>query len=244
MAEKLKILIVDDNEEFCSNLTDILELKDYTVATAYDGFRGLELAGQDNFDLVLMDVKMPVMNGVETFRKMKEVSPDTPVIMMTAFAVEELIREALQEGAYGSMKKPLDFDHLFELIENATGTGAMILITDDDEDLCTNMQEILMQKGYRVSVAYDGESAIARTKQNYFDIMLLDLKLPRLNGLETYLRIKEIRPDIVAIVITGYRDEEDELIKKALEEKVYSCMEKPIDINKLLMLLDTISNTS
>ncbi len=122
MTSKRKILVVDDNEEFCQNVADILEQEDYTVVTAYDGFKGLELVMQDRFDLVLMDIRMPVMDGVQTFKKIKEIAPDTPVIMVTAFAVEDLIREALREGAFGALKKPVDFDKLFKLIERTTPT--------------------------------------------------------------------------------------------------------------------------
>ena len=119
MSEILKILVVDDDKEFSRNVRDILKLKDHEVATAYDGFKALELVKENGFDLVLMDVRMPGMDGVEAFKKIKETSPDTPVIMVTAYAVEDLIREALQEGAFGCLRKPLDFDKLFELIENA-----------------------------------------------------------------------------------------------------------------------------
>lgn len=143
VPEKSRILVVDDNEEFCRNVKDIVELKGYTVATAYDGFKALELVKQNGFDLVLMDIRMPVIDGVETFKKVKKIAPDTPVIMVTAFAVEDLIREALREGAFGSLKKPLDFDKLFKLIEQATPDGKLILIVDDDENLCANMQDVL-----------------------------------------------------------------------------------------------------
>ena len=240
MSEKLKVLVVDDNEDFCRNVTDILELKDYEVASAYDGFKGLELVKENGFDMVLMDVKMPVMDGVETYRKLKEITPATPVIMVTAFAVEDLIREALREGAYGSLKKPLDFEQLFGLIEQATGKGAMILVADDDEALCANMQEVLSDKGYRVSVAYDGNMAVEQAEKNNFDIMLLDMKLPALNGLETYLAIRAFRPNVVAIVITGYRQEMSELVQRALRESVYTCLEKPIDMDRLVSLLGQI----
>ncbi len=119
MAEKRKILFVDDDKEFCLNVKDILEMENYEVSTACDGLKSLGLLKQGGFDLVLMDVNMPVMNGVETFKKMKEIMPDTPVIIVTAYAVEDLLQEALQEGAFGTLRKPLDFDKLFGLIENA-----------------------------------------------------------------------------------------------------------------------------
>ena len=240
MSDKLKILVVDDNEEFCRNVTDILELKGYEVMSAYDGFKGLEAVKENGFNLVLMDVKMPVMDGVEAYKKIKEIAADTPVIMVTAFAVEDLIREALQQGAYGSLKKPIDFDQLLELIEQATGKGTMILVADDDENLCANIQEVLSDKGYRVSVAYNSNEAIDKAEKHNFDIMLLDMKLPALNGLETYLAIREFRPDVVTIIITGYQQETSKLVQRALQESVYTCLEKPIDMDRLVSLLAQI----
>ena len=240
MSEKLKVLVVDDNEEFCQNISDILELRDYEVITAYDGFKGLEMVRQNGFDLVLMDIRMPAMNGVETFKKVKEIAPDTPVIMVTAFTVEDLIREALREGAFGALKKPLDFDRLFELISQATPDGELILVVDDDENLCANITDVLRDKGYRVSVAYDGETAIEKTTSNNFDVMIIDMQLPPLNGLETYLAIHDFRPNMVAIIITGYREEMKELVGQALKRNAYTCLEKPLNMDKLVSLLERI----
>ena len=237
---ELKILVVDDNEEFCQNVKDILEMKDYAVATAYDGFKAVELVKQDGFDLVLMDVKMPKMDGVATFKRIQEIAPDTPVIMVTAYAVEELIREALREGAFGSLRKPLDFDKLFKLIERATPNGALVLVVDDDQNLCASINDVLSDKGYRVSVAYDGNTAVERAWENNFDIMLIDVKLPPLNGLETYLAIRDFRPNVVAIIITGYSEEMGKLVHQALRDCAYACLEKPINMDELVLLLRQI----
>ncbi len=240
MSLQLKVLVVDDNQEFAQNVKDILELKGYSVVTVPDGFKALELAKGNGFDLVLMDVKMPVMDGVETFKKIKKILPQTPVIMVSAYAVEDLIAEALKEGAFGSLKKPLAFDHLFKLIERATGSGMMILVVDDDKELCSNLADVLNDRSYRVVTAYDGDVAIQKVRENKFDLILIDMKLPPLNGLETYLSIRNIRPDIIAIIITGYGQEMDELIKQALEKSAYTCLQKPIDMDKLLSLLAQI----
>jgi two-component system response regulator HydG len=237
MSEKTKILVVDDNEEFCQNVTDILELHDYEVISAYDGLKAMALVIQSDFSLVLMDIKMPVLDGLKTFRKIRQIAPNTPVIMVTAYAVEELVRDALREGAYGFLKKPIDFDELLRLITQATGKGAMVLVADNDRDLCANLKEVLSDRGYRVNVAYDGNMALEEATKNNFDVVLLDIVLPMLNGLETYLAIREFRPDVVAIVITGYRQEMSELVQQALQENVCTCLEKPIDIDKLLSLL-------
>jgi len=241
MAEKVSILVVDDNKEFCQNVADILEMEDYAITTAYDGREAVELVKQSGFDLILMDVRMPVMDGVEAFMKIKEIAPDTSVIMVSAFAVEDLIKEALREGAFGSLKKPLDFDKLFGLIERALPNGALVLVVDDNQNLCSNIKDFLGDKGYRVSVAHDGDTAMQMTWEDNFDIMLIDMNLPPLNGLETYLSIKDIRPKAVIIIITGYLKEMENLVQQALRENAYTCLEKPINMDELSSLLERIT---
>ena len=240
MIENLKILLVDDNEEFSLNVKDVLELKEYEVLTAGDGFKALDVMKQIGIDLVLMDIKMPVMNGVETYRKMKEIAPRTPVIMVTAFAVEELIRESFRNGAFCCLRKPIDFEKLFVMIKDALPNGSMILVVADDENLCKNIKDVLGQKGYRVTTALDSYAAIHRAEEHDFDIMLLDMKLPPLNGLETYLKIKDIRPNMVVIAITDYLAEIGDMVEDAVQEGVYACIEKPIDMDQLFSLLEQI----
>ena len=241
MTEKQRILIVDDNEEFCRSVADIIEIEGYEGTSATDGFKALELVKQNSFALVLMDIKMPVMDGVETFKKIKELVPGTPVIMVTAFAVEDLIREALREGSFGFVKKPVDFDELLDLIARAiAANGAMILVVDDNRDLCDSMKDMLDAEGYRVSVAYGGNEAVEQAEKKNFDIILIDLKMPHLNGLEAYLTIREFRPNVVAVVITGYRQEMSDIVQQVLQSSAYTCLEKPIDMDNLVLLLEKI----
>ncbi len=240
MNKKLKILVVDDNEDLCKNVADIIESRNYEADMAYNGIQAIEMVNKNHYDLIIMDIKMPVMNGVEAFKKIKVISPETIIIMNTAFAVEDLIKEALREGAFAALKKPLDFDNLFNIINDAIGEDTMILVVDDDKNLCDNMKDILISKGYRISVACDSTSAIQKAQENNFDIILLDMKLPPLNGLETYLAIKNIRPNVVAVVITGYSLEMENTINDILEKGAFACLEKPVDMNKLISLLEQI----
>ena len=119
----MKILLTDDNTEFSLNLKDILEVKGYEVFITNDGFSALDFVKRTLVDIVLLDIRMPEMNGVETFKKMKSIIPDVPVIMLTGFALEELIRESLECGVFRCLSKPLDFDELFATIENALPEG-------------------------------------------------------------------------------------------------------------------------
>lgn len=114
--EKASILIVDDDVSFSKSLSLVLDRKDYIVTTAKDGPEALAWAEQRPFDLVFMDIKMPLMNGVETYKRMKKVRPEAVVVMMTAYAVEKLVRKALNNNAYTCLYKPLDMKELLRLV--------------------------------------------------------------------------------------------------------------------------------
>ena len=235
-----KILAVDDNRDFCQNVADIIELKGYEVTTVFDGTQAIDSVKKNSYDLVIMDIKMPGMNGVEVFREIRKISPSTVIILMTAYALEDLKKEALREGVFASLRKPLDFDELFIIIDNAISNKTMILVADDDANLCANLKDILDTKGYRTCTALDGSTALDKTVKYNFEIMLLDIKLPPLNGLETYISIRELRPHITAVVITGYFRELNEIVEQAMKKGAYACLEKPVKIDELIALIEQI----
>jgi len=119
--KKTNILIVDDNESQLITLSFILKKKGYCVAMAKDGVEAVKKVKDKFFNLILMDIKMPLMNGVEAFKKIKKVSPGSVVFIITAYAVEVLIKEALDEGVYGILYKPFDIDKMLTLLEKAVG---------------------------------------------------------------------------------------------------------------------------
>ena len=87
------------------------------VKIVEDGFLEIEAFRQERFDLVFLDVKMPQMNGLETFRELKKIDPQAQYVMMTGYAVDELLEQAEQEGAAHSIRKPFDIDQITSLIE-------------------------------------------------------------------------------------------------------------------------------
>ena len=112
-----KILIVDDEKDLAEMLGAILELKGYTAKPCLDGYKAIEEVKKAHYDLIMMDIRLPEMNGVETFIKIKEIDPKVKVIMMTGFAVEELLLEAIKQGAYGCIHKPFKPEKMFGMIE-------------------------------------------------------------------------------------------------------------------------------
>ena len=119
--KKRKVLIVDDNRDLCEMLKDVLEMENFKVDFALNGAQAVQLMRAMKFDVVLLDIKMPGMDGIQTYEKLKALAPNVPVIMITAYAVEELIKEAMNLGAFAALKKPFDFEELLETIDKATG---------------------------------------------------------------------------------------------------------------------------
>jgi len=202
----------------------------------------IERVKERPFDIVLMDIKLPVMTGVDAYRRIKEIRPEAGVMMMTAYAVEDLIEESLQEGAYGIVYKPLDIEKVVALIEEAMEAkqGALILVVDDDPGTCITLRNILATKSYKVGIAHTGEEAIAMAQEKAYDIIFIDMKLPTINGLETYLAIRRVNPQAVAIMMTAYRQEMADLVQEALDNHAYTCLYKPLDMGKLLRLVEKI----
>lgn len=240
--QKASVLIVDDDAGLCKTMSLVLRRKGYAVTTAKDGPEALGMVRDRAFDIIFLDIKMPVMDGVETYRRIKKIRPETVVVMMTAYAVEDLVQDALREGAYSVMYKPLDMDKVVTLIDEATGTkgGALILVVDDDWGTCDLLRKVFTRKGYKVGAARTGEAAIAMAREKAYDIILIDMKLPTINGLETYLAIKKVSPEAVAVMMTAYREETEALVEQALGNNAYACLYKPLDMEEMLQLIEEI----
>jgi len=121
LGEKPSILIADDDASMCETLLDILEEKGYRVVVAHDGPQAIKEVRGQRFDLVLIDIVMPGMNGVEALREIKAVDPQITTMIMTGHsALEGSVSEALEAGVDGVLYKPLDIDAIVEMITSRT----------------------------------------------------------------------------------------------------------------------------
>jgi CheY-like chemotaxis protein/predicted transcriptional regulator len=120
MASPIRVLLVDDEERFVLNLAKLLRGRGFDVATALDGAAGVAAVETDSgFDVVLLDVKMPGMDGIEALGRIKEVSPETEVLMLTGHATVETGIEAMRAGALDYLMKPCDIEDLVAKINEA-----------------------------------------------------------------------------------------------------------------------------
>ena len=114
-----KILVIDDERSIRNTLKEILEYEDYAVNVAADGPEGMKLLQADRYDLVLCDIKMPGMDGVEVLEKIMEQWPDTAVVMISGHGTVENAVESIKKGAFDFIQKPLDLNRLLITVKNA-----------------------------------------------------------------------------------------------------------------------------
>ncbi len=112
-----RVLVVDDDVEMVRTLADILRLRGWTPDVAYSGEEAVAAERDGGYDLVLMDIKMPGMDGVTAFRQMRAHNPTARVVLMTAHTEPEIVRAAVSEGAIRVLSKPVDMRSLMRLIE-------------------------------------------------------------------------------------------------------------------------------
>ncbi|MDO9124523.1 MAG: response regulator [Deltaproteobacteria bacterium] len=118
------ILIVDDEKDLCTILSDSLSRDRYRVVTAFNGKMGLQLVKKEKPDLILLDIKMPGMDGIEVLRKIKKMKKEIVVIMFTAYGTLETARKAMKLGAYDYVTKPVDLFLLKSLVKEVLGKAS------------------------------------------------------------------------------------------------------------------------
>ncbi|MGM0428054.1 MAG: sigma-54-dependent transcriptional regulator [Thermodesulfobacteriota bacterium] len=116
---KIRVLLVDDEEEFVQALAERLSLRDYDATTSLSGEEAVSKLRKYNFDVVILDVRMPGMDGTEVLSEIKKIKPLTEVIMLTGHATVESAIEGMKQGAYDYLMKPCKTEELVSKINKA-----------------------------------------------------------------------------------------------------------------------------
>lgn len=186
MAKKISLLIVDDEESVRDSLSNWFIEDGYNVECAEHAKKALSMLESNDFDIILADIKMPGMDGLEMLRRIKFLKKDAIVIVMTAFATVDTAVQALKDGAFDYVTKPFDPDDLSHLIRNAT---KQILLTEENE--------ILKEK---VIALENVEDLIGKSKE-----MMKVLK-----------QVEHVAQSDSSVIITGESGTGKELIAKAI----------------------------
>ncbi len=125
----MKILIIDDEKAICNTLKEILQYEKYEVDIANDGEEGVKKAKAEVYDLVLCDIKMPRMDGLEVLALLQQINPEMPVVMISGHGTIETAVDAIRKGAYDYISKPPDLNRLLITVRNALDRSSLITET-------------------------------------------------------------------------------------------------------------------
>jgi DNA-binding NtrC family response regulator len=235
-----RILVVDDDRDICRNLSDILTDLGYKVDYAHDGVSALELVRQRPYDVALLDLKMPGMDGLTLYREIKKQRAGTVSLLVTAYASPATAAEALAAGAWKVVAKPVSFPALLALVDEALGQP-WVLIVDDDHDLCANLWDLFRERGFRASVAHDGREAAEQLTESSFKVVLIDMRLPNGSGRAVFNMVRAANPQARTILITGHRSELDHVVDQTVAEGADAVCYKPFHIPELLDKLEQLA---
>jgi len=231
-----RILIVDDNRDLAENIAEILEDAGFRCDVFVDPGEALRVLAPGTHAAALLDIRMPGMDGVELYRALKERDPALPALAMTAWARDDRIRAAVEEGVLAVLPKPLDVPLLLRKLASVVD-GERALVVEDDVALAQNLAEILTERGFSVRTAHGCEEARRVAGSTDFTVILADCRLPDGDGIEL---VEELcrGVDCTAVLFSGYL--------RALPPGAAPCghvhfFEKPLDITRLLEALQPVA---
>lgn len=225
----MRILVVDDEQSLLMTLAANLELEGFDVGCANDGEAALGLMATQQFDLVLTDVRMPGMTGVDLFRRIRAGHGDVPVLLMTAFAVETLIEEAIAEGVFAVLPKPFDIEHVIAALVRASRRPAVLLVDDsaDAEDTAA----IVSAMGIACRAATRADEVLAAVRESRTDVCVVDVTAAATG---TNLVENILAADGSVAVIAVAADAVAGLLRKAAALGAFACLRKPVAPRELV----------
>lgn len=236
----MKILVVDDDRRIVKTTCDILKIKGHEPVAAYSGEEGVEKVRSDAPDCVLMDIKMTGINGVEALKQMKAIVPSLPVVLVSAYATDDVKEEAKRAGAYAILSKPLNFPLILSFL-SLLRKEESILVVDDDPEFCRTLKDILTLRGFRVETESEPQQVMGHLENNYkLAVVVLDIKLGAVNGVEVLKDIHAQYPGKPVLMMTGFREEMTDSIEQARKIGAYTCLYKPFEMDELLRLIEEI----
>jgi DNA-binding response OmpR family regulator len=239
------ILIVDDDPTICSELQKELKRNFFPTHVAGNSKDALEILNKNKIDIILLDIFMPDIDGLDMLEKVKAKWAAIEVIIITGYSSQDVAIKALRRGAIDYLEKPINYEELNtsigrameKITENADLTYRhSILLVDDDKDATKKLSRILSKEGYEVFTANDGKEGLGIINQNKIDILIADIEMPIMGGIELLQKVKKFQKDIEVIMMTGFGDEN--LAIEALRTGAINYLRKPIDLDELLIAIE------
>jgi len=245
----MRVLLVDDEEDFLLSSAQALERRGFHVDVAPNGVTALEKIDRVEYQIVVLDVKMPDIDGLEVFRILHQRHPSLPVVMLTGHSSLEDAFQTSRDGIADYLDKPIDMDELARRLRaiaqrhrlqpesgdgvEATGVGetVRVMVVDDEVDFLQSIKAVLERRRLSVTTAESGEAALELLAENLVDVIVLDVKMPGLSGLDVLRRVKCDYPSVQVILLSGHPSVDAAVEGVRLGANEY--LQKPPDIEHL-----------
>ncbi|MFC1461976.1 response regulator [Verrucomicrobiota bacterium] len=243
--DEYKILVIEDDRDARDILARVVAKEGFKVIAAEDGREGLAAFEKEHPQIVVTDLRMPHIDGIQVMRAMRQVSPSPEVIVVTGYGETDTAISALREGALDYLQKPIDLDQLATAIGRAKEKiderrkapfFPSVLLAEDDRDTCQRLADELGKEGWKVIQVHDGEEAIIASQKTKIDVVLLDIKMPRKDGLQVLHEMRAMGDDFEAIILTGYGDEASAI--QAMRDGAINFLKKPIDLDQMILTVE------
>ena len=235
-----RILVVDDDRLMVRTLRDILGLRGWETDAAYSGEEAVTAVRASDYAVVLMDVRMSGISGVEALHEMRALRPDLRVILMTAYAAQELLAQAEREGALYVFPKPVDLSRLVGALDTVITNTRSVLLIDDNIEFLRTLSALIGQRGFATLEADSLDDALALLQAETPGAVVLDLRLDGLEPRENVLAIKRVSPAVALIRYSGHPASLVETSRALPSSWIHATLQKPFAPERVIELLDEI----
>jgi len=260
---KKNVGIIEKDKTIRGLLEQLTREKGHVPVALAPGEEILSRVSAQNFSLLFIAPSAQGVHTLDLCRDIHNAMPDCKIVIITSSSLEWSDLEMKEGGIVRVLEKPLSRKKIIALfnehlglsgtpshqqmslpngIERVPGYRERILVVDDDRAIVATMKDVLDRHGFRVSTAGDGVKAMEMVKKENFDIIITDIHMPRMGGLETIQKIKQFSPSSFIVMMTGEGTESE--IKEGLTEGGYACIHKPFSIKKLLGSIEWYSHAA
>jgi len=230
----IKLLAVDDEPGICDILKKTFSPIGFTVLTATNGEDALMLIEQEKPKIVFLDIRMLGLSGLEVLKEIKKKDRSIKVIMITVMDDEKTKREAKRLGADEFVTKPFLSENLEEIVMKMVGEiiKPRILVVDDEKDVVDSLSNLITKKFNGIAEkALSGSEALDKLKKDSFDLVLMDIKMPGLSGIDVIKQAVKFTPQTKFVAISAY--DSKEVADEALKAGAIDFIPKPTSIEAL-----------
>ncbi len=243
-GEKYRILLIGNDEQVRDQIIKAAGKEQFSITESGDGKEGLEIFKNERQEIIISDLEVPGIGGLEVAHYAKRIWPHVQVILIASHGSSDTVLSALREGVLDYINKPLDVNELELALGRAkenvaeytkTRSFPTLLLAEDEASILKCLSRVLQRESWRVITAVDGEDAMSIFEKEKIDIVLTDIRMPKMDGLTLLCKMREITDDFESVVITAFGDEPN--IVTAMRAGAVNFLRKPIDLDQLIVVV-------